>query len=642
MPLTVETNHFLEADAKGFSECNRASIPKAGSYDVVVVGGGTGGAPAAIVAAQEGLSVAVIEPQSFLGGIGTGGGIHCYYYGHSTGVQIEIDSLTEAWSKRIGGKASGFHPESKKLALQEMADNAGVQCFYRTYFLGAVMDGKRIKGVAVENSSGRFWLEARVVLDCTGDADVAAAAGAPFQFGREGDHAPQPYSLSPGLIKGSDAVSSRNFDAGFVDPTHALDQSHAQLEGRSHLRVDLLNESNRMLYIAPILGIRESRFIDAEYVITLADQQANRRFSDCISTANAHYDNHAYDYENESEEARIWVSVTSNWQTEMSHDVPYRCMVPKKIENLLVACRAVGMTHDAHQLFRMQRDIQALGEAAGVAAKVAIHSGKSVRHVDVFTVQKRLVERHALPETVLGGHGFGGETKNVEKLDHVTLEELFKMAGSKRVGLAFCELLRRGETIYTELFKALKSDLFSTRWMAAVVLTIQNKDEGIPLIKQTLADRNEEKCEASRSAPRWESALHLLDKVGLRKTDSIPLVLGLLEDTPLTVFKATAAVRALIRHANPAEGLEPIRSLLCRSDINVTLTLQHSQGAKGKPIVSDRRFVLDLAIAQAFSKFGEKNDAINLATKYLSDDRVLVRNSARKVLNEIENRHTGS
>jgi hypothetical protein len=103
------------------------------------------------------------------------------------------------------------------------------------------------------------------------------------------------------------------------------------------------------------------------------------------------------DYENESLDARLWIGGYSAWHYNMCHDVPYRAMVTKKVENLLVACRAAGMTHDAHQLFRMQRDIQALGEAASVAAAVSIRNGTNVRKVDVKALQKRLVERNALP-----------------------------------------------------------------------------------------------------------------------------------------------------------------------------------------------------------------------------------------------------
>src|SRR5471030_2336618 len=120
--MNIRTNELPSADGRGVAAMSIADIPKAGSFDVVVVGGGTGGAPAAIVAGQEGLSTAVIEPQGFLGGIGVGGGIHMYYHGIQTGIQCVIDKRTAAWNARIGGKASGFHPESKKLALQELAD----------------------------------------------------------------------------------------------------------------------------------------------------------------------------------------------------------------------------------------------------------------------------------------------------------------------------------------------------------------------------------------------------------------------------------------------------------------------------------------------------------------------------------------
>ena len=127
--MNIRTNELPSADGRGVAAMNLAEIPKAGSFDVVVVGGGTGGAPAAIVAGQEGLKTAVIEPQGFLGGIGTGGGIHMYYHGIQTGVQIAIDARTDQWTDRIGGKASGFHPEAKKLALQGTGGRGGCRVF---------------------------------------------------------------------------------------------------------------------------------------------------------------------------------------------------------------------------------------------------------------------------------------------------------------------------------------------------------------------------------------------------------------------------------------------------------------------------------------------------------------------------------
>jgi hypothetical protein len=157
----------------------------------------------------------------------------------------------------------------------------------------------------------------------------------------------------------------------------------------------------------------------------------------------------------------------------------------------------------------------------------------------------------------------------------------------------------------------------------------------VEVLKEALAVRNAEKSEAYRSSPRWESALFLLDKLGLRETDSIGLVLALLEDKPLSVNKATAAVRALGRHANAKEALEPIRQLLRRSDIDSILALQQSHGVQDKPGISDRSFILELAAAQALGKFGAKNEAVELAKKHVVDSRALVRNHARQVFEEL-------
>ncbi|MBI3832059.1 MAG: FAD-dependent oxidoreductase [Planctomycetes bacterium] len=635
MSLTLRTNHLPQADAKGRAKLELARIPKAGAFDVVVVGGGTGGAPAAIVAGQEGLKTAVVEPQGFLGGIGTGGGIHSYYHGLQAGVQVEIDKRTGAWSERIGGKASGFHPEAKKLALQELADEAGVRCFYRTFFVGAVLEGSALRGVVAEGESGLFWLEAKVVIDCTGDADVAAAAGAPFVFGREGDHAPQPYSLAPGHVK-NESVGFRNFDAGYVDPTNALDQTRAQLLGRSHLYKDAYDETTRMLYVSPILGLRESRFIDAEYVVTLADQRAQRRFPDAIARAVAHYDNHALDYENESLDARLWIGGYSGWHFNMCHDVPYRALVTKKVENLLVACRAAGMTHDAHQLFRMQRDIQALGEAAGVAAAVSIRGGTNVRKVDVKALQKRLVERNALPAAALEGAGVGTSIERDAEIVDADLAGLFKKFGSRKESPALQELVRRGAAIHADLVRTVREGSADEKLMAAMALAVQKRAEGAEVLKETVRSRRVDPAHYNRDLPRYMAAFYLLDHLGLRETGALDLALGLLDDAPLSVHKAVAAIRALGRHAFKVEALETVRKTLRRSDLECALVLQHSMGAQGKPIADDRRFELDLAAAQVLAKFGAPDEAVALAERHSGDTRALVRNYARKVLAQVK------
>lgn len=627
--LTVQTNRLPEADTQGRAEMQQQPIRHAGRFDVVVVGGGTGGAIAAIVAGQEGLSAAVVEPLSFLGGIATGGAIHSYCCGHAAGIQHKIDKRTTEWNGRIGGKVSGFHPEARKLALQEMADAANVRCFFGANFVGAVMDGPAIRGVVAEDAEGLFWLEGSVVVDGTGDGDVAAAAGAPFRLGREGDDAPQPYSLPPGFIPKGDCVSFKNYDAGHMDPTHALDQTRAHIEGRSHLRRASYDAESRMHYVAPLIGVREGRFIEAETVVTLRDQQESRRFPDAVGYARAFYDNHSRDLEHETAEARRWVTVYGHWGKRMGHDIPYGSLVPKRVENLLVACRAAGMTHDAHNLWRMQRDIMALGEAAGVAAAVAIRSGNTVRKVDVKTVQKRLVERKAIEPRVLEGDGQGGELPRGDEGGR-SVADLMTLFGTPREAYAIEELVRRGPPVHAELRGILTSGDENAKLTAAIALGLQGLRDGVAVLKETLRLRRADTCQGSHMYPRWVGALNLLEELGLRETGSLDLVKGLLKDEKLDVSQAVYAIRMLTRHATPAEALPAIREVLARKDVDCALRMQNSTG--GPEMVQDRRFELDLAGAEALGRFGCHDEARRLAEAHTADPRALVRQYARKAV----------
>jgi hypothetical protein len=355
-----------------------------------------------------------------------------------------------------------------------------------------------------------------------------------------------------------------------------------------------------------------------------------------IARGKAHYDNHALDYENESADARLWVGVLGNWRTQMCHDIPYRSLLPKKVENLLVACRASGMTHDAHHLLRMQRDMQALGEAAAVAAAQAIAAKRSVRDVDVKKLQQRLVKRNALPAEALEGKGLGSIIPLDQNIAKMSVEELLNTFGSGNEPAALREFMRRGPAALAGLRAALKSDSPNTRLMAAIALGAQGIADGAEILKQSLAARRPDTCEAHRVSPRWLTALFLLDKLGLRETKSLELVLELLKDQPLTINKATAVVRALGRHGASETICSAVRAVLRRDDIDGDFILQHSMGDRGKPIISDRRFELDLAAAEVLAKSGAHEEAARLANKHVKDSRSLVRAYARKLLVEIQ------
>ena len=117
-----------------------------------------------------------------------------------------------------------------------------------------------------------------------------------------------------------------------------------------------------------------------------------------VSFTEAHYDNHSFDYENESDQATLWVWALGNWKTTIGCEVPYRCLLPKNVDGLLLASRALSITYDAHQAFRMQNDIQRIGEVAALAAVHAVRQGVLPREVDLAALQPILKERGLLAD----------------------------------------------------------------------------------------------------------------------------------------------------------------------------------------------------------------------------------------------------
>jgi len=409
--------------------------PPTHEADVVVCGGGTGGALAAIAAARQGASTILIEASTGLGGIGTGGGIHVYYHGVAGGLQDEVDQCVAELSP-LFGPAQGFHPEAKKLALELLAAEAGVRIVYETTLTGAhsvwpsataecqipdsrcqtrsgqdrgvlsrtleheleraTPEGRRVRAVVAAGPEGNAMFRGKVFVDATGDGDLAAMAGAEFTFGRAADGLPHAYSLAAGRLGEKGELQVTNFDAGYCDPTDVADLARARRHALGHYRRERYEAANRLLYIAPILGLRNSRQVVGDYRLTLADEIAGREFPDVIAYAYSHFDNHGFDYENESDEAMLWVWLLGNWGRRIGCEIPYRTLLPAGVEGLLMACRALSLTHDAHNQLRMQRDLQRIGEAAGIAAALAARRGVTPRALPVADLQAALLATGAL------------------------------------------------------------------------------------------------------------------------------------------------------------------------------------------------------------------------------------------------------
>jgi NADPH-dependent 2,4-dienoyl-CoA reductase/sulfur reductase-like enzyme len=340
------------------------ALPVIDQVDVVVVGGGTSGALAAIAAGRQGAKVALVELLPNLGGTASNR-VKGYYWGvpWQSRLTQELDSRT-ALTKRRREKRS-FDGESKKIALQQLALDAGVRIYYQTVGAGVVMDGNSVQGVVVEGAGGRGVILAKTTIDATGHADVAAAAGAAMMKGR----------CSDGMMNETDR-------RGMRDPTNAEDMSRFLMQ-------------NPPANVA--LNVRESRRVVGDYVLTFEDAVHGRVFPDTVCYWRSNYDTHLPTAAGMSDVAQDWVGVMGLWRYPLVSAIPYRCLLPQGVDHLLVAAKAYSLDHDASIGGRMQPDMQHLGEAAGVAAAMAARDGIAPRQLDLRRLRRELARLGILP-----------------------------------------------------------------------------------------------------------------------------------------------------------------------------------------------------------------------------------------------------
>jgi NADPH-dependent 2,4-dienoyl-CoA reductase/sulfur reductase-like enzyme len=637
----------------GWSATDNDTISDAGALlpapareasDVVVAGGGTGGALAAIAAARQGARTTVIEPLGYLGGIGTGGGIHSYYHGVTDDLQDELDARVAELSPRFlgGHRVAGFHPDAKKVALMEMATRAGVEIL-----LGVTATGVTTEPVAEEPSTaktevaergtpsrpvvrltsvqaagpdGPCVLEAAAFVDATGDGDVAAMAGAEFNMGRQGDGLLHAFSQSAGHIgetkDGEPQLAMLNFDAGYVDPDDVTDMSRARRLGLKRLWKDAWTAHQRWTYIAPHLGLRQGRQIIGDYQLTLSDEIAGARSPDVVVYAKAHYDNHFYDYENESDAAAVWVWLLGQWRTRTGCEVPYRCLLPRGVEGLVIGCRALSLTQDAHYQLRMQRDMQRVGIAAGIAAAMAAKAGTTPRAINVPELQAILTKIGALRET---------DRPQPALSDHTT-DELIDDLATGAAPPAVWQLAFGHNDAADALRETVRSGPPAQRFWSAAALAITGDKAAVPELVAAVRERRDETIDEIKTQPKWLPAIVLLGRIG--DPAAVPALVEVLADGDAPLSAILAAIRALGRIGD-ASAKSAVRQVLTRDDLDTERFLQFSMGNLAK-VTEDARWQFELACAETLAQIGKPDTSI--ARKYLTDDRAYVRRLARRVL----------
>jgi len=454
-------------------------------FDVVVVGGGAAGIGAAIGAARNGMKTLLIEHNGALGGLSTLG-LVCYLAGYPEGVGKELFGRLKEEEGMLDSPRIG-DPETIKYVSEQMVLEAGAKILYWTYVIDSIVKNGVLKGVVVQNKSGRYAILSKVVVDCSGDADVAYYSGVPCESGwdRMGGYN-QAVSLdfvmnnvniksfqpkdfySTIQMKIEEAAKKgelpRLIEKGYLGPfprkagdmsdvyvctahsrrcraLDAEDLTRIVIEQRKQIqqlvkfyRKNVTGFENAYLsYTASILGVRESRRIVGEYVLTGEDVACARKFKDAVTR-----DTHGFDIHNpvndlphikhahlkEPKEPAFCVpdpegGYKAYLKPGQYYEIPYRCLVPLKIDNLLVAGRCLSADFEAQSGARLIMTCMTMGQSAGTAAALSIKERVKPRSLDTDVLRDTLFKQdvdmiNKPPVYVKGGPSSVPETLEFE------------------------------------------------------------------------------------------------------------------------------------------------------------------------------------------------------------------------------------
>ena len=413
-------------------------IPLCESFDLIVVGSGPSGIAAAVAAGRRGTKTLLIEAQGTVGGIATSGMMSAFGGLCDSALFREILDRMDRENRFPTEEKNGIDPEVLKSICFDMLDEAGVTVLLYTFACDVIRDGNTVKGVIVENKSGRSAYTAKVVIDCTGDGDVAARAGVPFCLGRETDHKMQPATLMfkvagvdmaravlPGgfetLVyteKGElqalakeklphpaghvllyrspipGIITCNMTNATDIDGTSAEDLTRAEKVCRSQIGpiVAFLREyapgyeNCYPIGSASLIGIRETRHFEGACTVTEKDILEARQFDDAV-VFDAYFN---FDVHNLTGASLDETGCQEKFPQKKGYTIPYGCMLPKEIDGLLLSGRNISGTHMAHSNYRVMPICIGIGEACGTAASLAIAGNIQLRQVPVTEIRKAL------------------------------------------------------------------------------------------------------------------------------------------------------------------------------------------------------------------------------------------------------------
>ena len=406
--------------------------------DVLVLGSGPAGFAAAYSAAKNGAKVILVEQNGDVGGISTSGLMSHWTGSCGSPLYYEILKRTSEYNEgKFKNKITNLiDPEKLKTLYLEMLCEVGCKVMLYTFAEDAICNGDKILGATVINKSGKINIYAKITIDATGDGDIAARVGAEFVLGRESDNKMQPATLmfKVGGVDYDRAVFLGSFESNYetpkgelqalakenipypaghiltyestlpgvvtcnmtnaidIDGTNAEDLTKATLICRRQMD-DIVRylrefvpgyENCYIISSASLMGIRETRHFKGKYTLNEQDILEAKVFEDYV-VKDAYFN---FDVHNITGAGLDKTGVQKHFNQEKGYTIPYGCLLPETKENLLLCGRNISGTHIAHSNFRVMPICVGIGEAAGVAAYIAVIKNCNLSDIDAKEIRE--------------------------------------------------------------------------------------------------------------------------------------------------------------------------------------------------------------------------------------------------------------
>ncbi len=455
------------------------------------------------------------------------------------------------------------------------------------------------------------------MIDATGHADIAVAAGADFRNGRPWD----------GFLHRIEHGPLR-------DPAHIADisQSYVRYPARSVM-----------------MAVRESRRVVGDYTLTFDDALAERLFPDAVCRFRSNYDTHWPPNAGQSDRAQDWIGMLGLWRRSVFGSIPYRCLLPRGLDGILVTAKSYSVDHDALIIARMQPDLEHLGEAAGIAAALAVRMGVVPRDVPIKRLQEELVRSGVLRTE---------DVPHVNVADAPPIEELFRQdfwseeradsdpywaarhvrapeqaaecLGTEQSLDAMVELYLAGAPALPVLRPILESPNRAAREEAALLLGMLDDRTAVPMLIEFLKERNPRtfrfalpKASSRPSLPLYWSAVILLGR--FQEEQAVPLMLPLiadLDECPPALASFTIVALGRIGDSTAVHAIRPY------------LRVAESTAVADESEHFERQWAIRTAAARTLAALGDRS-GVPVLIEMLDADQALLRNYVHRLLKEI-------